>query len=145
MADQSNANQDVLPVAEYSQIELFFAGTWNNKVRQFRFIIILVMAGWLGFAIYKAKDIGPLTEEEDFLPSDHKINIVGDLLRNEFTSRGTSVLKVYIFWGVKDIVRDDVGLWDSTDLGDVQLDDQFSLSSREAQQNILDFCTTLKN
>lgn len=134
----------MVPVAEYSAIEQFFGGPWNKWVHKLRYLIILIMAGWIGFAVYKAKDIGPLTEEEDFLPEDHPISVVGTLLREKFSSSGTSVLRVYVFWGVKDIITDDVGLWDASDLGKVVMDDQFSLSSREAQQNILDFCEDLK-
>jgi len=58
---------------ELGSIEKFFGGPWNDWVMRLRFVIILLMAGWLGFAISQAKDIGPLTEQEDFLPADHKI------------------------------------------------------------------------
>ena len=102
------------------------------------------MSGWFAFAIYTAKDIGPLTEQEDFLPEDNTLTIVGRTLRNEFPGSSSNALKVWIFWGVKNISKDDVGSWDSSDLGKVEMDPNFSLSSKESQQNILDFCDDLK-
>ena len=49
-----------------------------------------------------------------------------------------------MYWGVKDLNTDDVGIWDATDLGQVIMDDQFNLSSKKAQQDILNFCADLK-
>jgi len=44
---------------------------------------------------------------------------------------------VDIFWGVKDIKKDKVGLWDPNDLGEVVLDEAFDLSPKDAQLNVL--------
>lgn len=121
-------------------IEKFFGGAWNEWVHKLRFVIIFVMVAWLVFAIIKAKDIGPLTEKEEFLPDDNEITIVGNILRNEFQSVDSSPIKVNIYWGVEELNTEDVGLWDASYTGEVKMDDKFSLSTVEAQQNILNFC-----
>lgn len=131
-------------IAELGTTEKFFGGIWNTWVHKLRYVIIFLMAGWLVFAIIMAKDIGPLTEQENFLPVDHPITIVQETMRNKFPGSSINALKVYIFWGVKDIITDDVGSWDASNLGKVQMDENFSLSSIEAQQNILNFCEDLK-
>ena len=79
------------------------------------------------------------------MPEDNQLTVVGKLLREKFPGSSVNALKVYIFWGVKDIITKDVGAWDASNLGQVQMDDHFSLSSKEAQQNILNFCEDLKN
>lgn len=53
-------------------------------------------------------------------------------------------IKVTIFWGVKELIKDDVGQWDATDMGKVIMDDKFSLSTVAAQNNILKFCDDLQ-
>lgn len=57
-------------------IERFFGGIWNFYVFKFRYIIILIFTVWLVISIIIAVDIGPLTEEEEFLPSDHPYMVV---------------------------------------------------------------------
>lgn len=131
---------------EIGKIEQFFGGPWNYWVHKLRFIIVFVCAGWTGFAIFKAKDIGPLTAQEEFLPKDNPITIVMNTLNDKF--KGTSqanVIKVEIFWGVKDLNKDGVGSWDSEVFGTAVMDDKFDISSKEAQQSLLNFCSDLKD
>ena len=53
------------------RIERFFETTWSDAVYNARFFIFVVFFGWLGFAIWKATQISPLTEAETFIPDDH--------------------------------------------------------------------------
>jgi len=53
-------------------------------------------------------------------------------------------LAIDIYWGVKDINKDDVSMWDSVYIGEAIMDEEFSLESVEAQQSLLDFCSSLK-
>lgn len=131
-------------VPELGQIEKFFGGKWNYWVYKTRYVIIFIMLGWTIFAITKAKDIGPLTEKEEFLPADHQISIVRDTLKEKFSSANENPIKVTIFWGVKELIKDDVGLWDATDMGKVVMDDKFTLSTVDAQNDILKFCDDLQ-
>ena len=62
-------------------------------------------------------------DPEEFLPDDNPITIVGNTLRDKFPGSSVNALKVYIFWGVKDINKDDVGSWDASNLGKVVMDD----------------------
>lgn len=50
-----------------------------------------------------------------------------------------------MFWGVKQINKDSVTLWDPEELGTVEFDESFDLSPVEAQQSILDLCQKLRN
>lgn len=127
-------------VEDMTTIEKFFGGVWNEWVHKLRYIIILVMVGWLVFAIIKAKDIGPLTENEEFLPDDNEINIVSNILKNKFQSVDSRSIKVDIYWGIEELNNDEVGLWDPSNLGEIKMDDKFTLSTVEAQQNIVNFC-----
>ena len=46
----------------YSFLELFFRNTWNNGVRKFRWLIVVITIGWIAYAASQAAQIGPLTE-----------------------------------------------------------------------------------
>lgn len=55
------------------------------------------------------------------------------------------MLEVTIQWGVKDLDRSDVSLWDSSTLGSLIWDDTFTLSPAENQQALLDLCEDLRD
>lgn len=42
-------------------------------------------------------------------------------------------MKVFIYWGVKDLNTDELGPWDATELGKVSMDENLDLSTVEAQ------------
>ena len=50
-----------------------------------------------------------------------------------------------IVWGVKDLDRSNVGLWDPSELGELIWDDEFDIAPAENQQTLLDLCAELKD
>ena len=69
------------------------------------------------------------------LPDDHPIMITGKLLQNTFstTSDQAGAFMVSIIWGVKDLNRDDVGLWDPEVLGELVWDEEFTIAPADNQ------------
>jgi len=53
-----------------------------------------------------------------------------ELMRYNFTMSGNSDtgIKVYHYWGVEDLDKSDVGMWESENLGDIKWDNDFNLA-----------------
>ena len=64
------------------------------------------------------------------LPDDHPMVKTGKLISDEFvtTTDQSGAFLVSIVWGVKDLDRSEVGLWDPEVLGELVWDDQFDVS-----------------
>lgn len=71
--------------------------------------------------------------------------IAKDMIDNKFSGANQMQITNFIYWGVQSIDNEDTGLWDPEDIGKVQFDKDFSLSSIEAQKSILSLCEDLKN
>ena len=54
-------------------------------------------------------------------------------------------MDIFIFWGVKDIDKSDVSMWDTNYIGEVVWDKQFKFESKEAQQSLIDLCADLRS
>ena len=69
------------------------------------------------------------------LPEDHPIMVTGILLAEKFskTSDQAGAFMVSIVWGVKDLDRSDVGLWDPTVLGELVWDEDFDIVPEDNQ------------
>ena len=69
------------------------------------------------------------------LPEDHPIMVTGKLLSDTFskTSEQAGAFMVSIVWGVKDLDRSNVGLWDPTELGELVWDDNFDIVPADNQ------------
>ena len=57
-----------------------------------------------------------------------------NIMNNEFPSavENNNFVTLKLVWGVKDINKDDVGIWDPLDAGKIIYDDSFDMSSKEA-------------
>ena len=78
---------------------------------------MVLFFGWAGYALYIAKDVSPLTSQENFFRSDHKISKIYDIIATEFTSVSLRSIHVDIYWGVKDINKLDVSGWNPEEIG----------------------------
>ena len=59
-----------------------------------------------------AAQMGPLTEEEEFLPPDHPISQNTKILKERFGGGGDySSLNIVIHFGVLNIDKKDVSMW----------------------------------
>ncbi len=52
-------------------------------------------------------------------------------------------IRVRVVWGVDGVDREDVDLFDSSDLGRVNWDEKFDLSGKEAQMKLREICHEL--
>ena len=75
--------------------------------------------------------MGPLTEQEEWLPDDIIIIVLSKEIDDNF-SRAVEGLKsgimVNINWGVKGLDRDGVSSWDPEDVGKLIWDDGFTVT-----------------
>ena len=89
-------------------------GCFNNCVRKNKAILILFLSFIGVAAIIVAFQIGPLTEEGEMLPKDHPLVKTRKLISDQFstTSSQKDAFVVKMVWGIKDLDRSNVGLWD---------------------------------
>ena len=77
--------------------------------------------------------MGPLTEQEEWIPEDNEIMVLSKEIDDNF-SRAVEGLKkglmVNINWGVKGLDRDGVGAWDPEDVGKLIWDDSFTVTPK---------------
>ena len=141
------------PEIEQARITKFFAGPYNRLIHKGRyfFVGLLALVG-IGAAII-ASDIGPLTQQEEYLPKTDPLMVLQKDVEDNFKPMGafTSAANVKgsIFvnlnWGVKDLDRSKVGAWAADEIGDLIWDDELDVYSPESQQALLNFCTELKD
>jgi predicted RND superfamily exporter protein len=117
---------------EYGIVEKFFGGPWNDNVKKFRFQIIVIFLIWTIFAIVKASKMGPLTKEEEFLPSDHPIMQSTVIITEKFPGGGATALNMVIHFGVKNIDKKGTSRWDAHDVGKAVFDINFDIYSKES-------------
>ena len=122
-------------------------GVLNNFVRKYRIYLVIFLTVLGIAALIVASQIGPLTEEVTIFPKDHPLMTTQAILQNEFPSSSTQkgAFMVSIVWGVKDLDRSNVGLWDPEDLGELVWDDEFDVAPAENQQRMLELCAELKD
>ena len=122
-------------------------GPLNNFDRRFRYIIVAILSILGAVAIGIATQIGPLTQPDELLPDDHPMIKTGKLISDEFvtTSDQSGAFLVSIVWGVKDLDRSEVGLWDPDVLGELVWDDAFDVSPEENQKSLIKLCEELRN
>ena len=67
------------------------------------------------------------------LPKDHPLVTTRKLISDEFstTSSQKGAFVVSVVWGVKDLDRSEVGLWDPEDIGSLVWDDDFDIVPEE--------------
>lgn len=53
--------------------------------------------------------------------------------------------EVSIIWGVKDLDRSSVSLWNPEDIGELIWDEDFTIEPPENQQAIIELCKDLQN
>ena len=104
------------------------------------FIIWTIFSGILG------PNIGPIHQQELWLPEDHRIIQSINSLRNNFPQgRGDELMLMTLYWGVKRLDRSSISMWDPDSLGEIEFDSAFDLSYPDAQQLFLDWCSLLNS
>ena len=64
------------------------------------------------------------------LPDDHPLVVTQKLIQDTFstTSSQKGAFVVSIVWGVKDLDRSNVALWDANDMGELVWDNSFDIA-----------------
>lgn len=112
---------------------MFFGGPFNKCIKAGKWLIFAIFLVVGAVAAYFAAQIGPLTQQEDYLPDDHPMQVLQARIENNFES--TSSLKetvvVSLNWGIKELDRENVSAWDADDLGKLVWDDTFTILPEE--------------
>lgn len=58
------------PKVQKSKTDIFFAHTFNNMIKKYKWIFIIIIGAWSIVSIVMALKLSPLTKEESFMPSD---------------------------------------------------------------------------
>lgn len=101
---------------------------------------------WIGISIFFASKIGPLTEEEEFIPKDHPAIIGWTIFKENFTEE-VAVSKhvdIYLYWGLEDIDRTGENAWDPAFIGEIQFDNDFNPAALTSQNYMTEICQTLR-
>ena len=112
-----------------SPLERFFGGPWNWFIGKVKWVIFLVVIAWAAFAIWRAILMGPLTETENYLPESHYLSQAFDMADKYYAGDDESAIKVHLMFGIKGIDKDGVGIWDPSELGKLEYDDNFDLTT----------------
>ena len=122
-------------------------GPLSRFDRRFRYFIVGILSVLGLCAIGVSTQIGPLTEPNELLPEDHPLYVVNRLILEEFvvTKQVPHAFMVSIVWGVKDLDRSNVGLWDPSELGELVWDEEFDIAPALNQRTLLNLCDELTN
>jgi uncharacterized membrane protein YdfJ with MMPL/SSD domain len=124
---------------------MFFSGPWNTNISKFKYLILGIFFIWTVIACIMAAQMGPLTEEEEFLPKDHPMSENTKILSERFAGGGSTALYIVMHFGILDLDKEGTSMWKSNDIGTAILDPEFDISSVEAQQSLLDLCSDLRS
>ena len=118
-----------MEIPKVDRITMFFSGPFDRCVKKIRYIIVFLFVIVGVFAAIKASGIGPMTKEEEYLPSDSPVMLLHkDIERNFFsTSALKDSLVVSLNWGIKDLDRSNVSTWDVRDMGELVWDEELTV------------------
>ena len=124
-----------------------FKGLHNKTVFKLRYFVMFFFIGLGIAASLVATGIGPLSKEENFLPENDPLIVLIDDISNRFSSATglKESIMVKINWGIKDLDRSNVGLWDARNAGELIWDDDFTVSPARNQAALIDLCVDLRD
>ena len=70
------SEEEIKTAMEPGKIQKFFSNQINDFVKKWRYAIITIAALYIGFGIYMATQLKPLSKEENFLPEDHYVTLL---------------------------------------------------------------------
>ena len=99
-----------------------------------RYIILALFIVWIGFASAFASQIGPLTEEEEFIPKYHPNVRVWTIFGENFTRENerSENVEINLVWGTQDINREGENMWDPEFIGQIVFNEEFDLTRVES-------------
>jgi len=132
---------------EMTFLNRFFSGPYNRFIHKLRYIIVVVFFSFGVMCIYFGSQISPLTKQEEFLPNDHPMMVLLKDVETNYPAVGNQkdTILVSLNWGIAGLDRSDVGMWDSSEMGKLIWDDEFTVKPVENQRALIDLCNYLKD
>jgi hypothetical protein len=124
----------VIKTIELGATEKFFDGYWNDKVRKFRWGIIIFGFCIAIYAGVRSKEIKGLSRMEDYFAKTHYLSVA--LIKNKdgFNEGGVAQgITVDIMWGLKGINKDSVDKFNASDIGTAIWDNEFDITLGDNQ------------
>lgn len=114
-------------MAERSKVDKFFGETFNHFINRFKILFIVIIGIWSIASCIVATQLSPLTEEESFLPDSYWAEKYLDVSLEGYNSGSQDfAIEMNFFWGVNGINKNNIDQWDSSDLGKIKWDKDFS-------------------
>ena len=144
---ESNAS---LVVEKLRSIEKYFNGAHTNFIKEFKYCIFTLFVGITICGIYFCTTLETPDEQEDYFPKSHMFTQYRELIRSgkssPFLSSGRDyVAEVQVAWGLKGMDLSGTSPWNPDAMGKVIYDEEFDMSSPEAQQHVYDVCQNAKS
>ena len=117
-------------------MSLIIGTYYNTAIFKARYVIIVVFFSLGILASITAFKIEPLTEQEEYLPdTDPMVQLQKEVTDFFYSKQYLSsvsgndqgAIYVHLNWGIKDLDRSEVGLWDPKNMGKLVLDDSFTI------------------
>ena len=119
ITDDNNPDKIEVGQDSHSKIEKFFDTRWNTFVHSARYPIIVITLGWFVATLLIAPNMGPQTEQPEFISEDNPIWKPIAVMGEEFPASDDSYVDVSVFWGTKDIDREGENQWDPDFIGEL--------------------------
>lgn len=139
-----------LQVEKLRSIEKYFNGAHTNFIKEFKHYIFVIFLALTVCGIYFCTTLEPPDEQEDYFPKSHMFTRYSNLMRpgksSPFLSSGRDyVAEVQVAWGLKSMDLSGTSPWNPDAMGEVIYDEDFDMSSPQAQQHVYDVCQNAKS
>jgi predicted RND superfamily exporter protein len=119
ITDENNPNKIEPEKETHRRIENWFDEKWNTFISKGKFVIVILTVIWFGLTLYFAPQMGPQTEQPEFISEENPILKPFFVMTEEFPASGDSYADVTVFWATKDIDREGENQWDPEFIGDI--------------------------
>ena len=109
-------------------------------IYKLRWVLVILMCGAFSGGMYGTQELTtPQDSEVQLLPDSHMFTKFSRNSRNAFKSSSESQVWVSVIWGVK--AADNGDHYEPSSLGTIEYDSTFDMSSTEAQNWLVTFCS----
>uniref|UniRef100_A0A7S3CP63 SSD domain-containing protein n=1 Tax=Strombidium rassoulzadegani TaxID=1082188 RepID=A0A7S3CP63_9SPIT len=130
---------------QLNRVERFFDTTWNQFIVKRKPFVLLLFLAWSVFAFTQAIQMGPQTEEEEFIDPENPIIRTFTLLGSEFTATQEVKNRIYFMWGIEGVDREGESIWDPEFLGEPLWTQNFNIKSAQSQNQLIEFCEEVQD
>jgi len=122
-----------------------FKGVLLPAFKPISLILVLTMAGIGSYLSYEAILMEPPSEEEAWFPRDHMVTTISSDFDSYLVGADEAYVDGRVYFGLKGLDRSGFNRYlPDKNRGTVEFDEQFDLSTAEAQASLLGFCASLR-